>query len=235
MVAILVVLTITVCLLVDWSLQLVQAKRARSRAMLAGAGNGKNGTTNPFSPPEGLFFSPGHSWAHLEPTGEVKIGLDGLISFLLGNIEQVELPAPGQDVKEGDRLVYLRTGNRELHVHSPVAGRVTQVNRELVPDGHFIQCEPYGAGWICEIQPQSLSKDLQGLMVGEDLTEWHRHEAKRIMRFLAQTDTGMTAAAETKPKDAFMLQGYMEGADSRQWQQFQAEFLEPENKGGRAN
>ena len=224
MVAILAVLTITVCLLVDWCVQVVQAKRARDRALSYGEWELPASATNPFSPPHGLFFHPSHSWAHVEPNGDVRIGLDGLIGFLLGDIDHVDLPAPGQEVTEGKEIAVLKQGDRELSITAPVNGRIVGVNRELIPDGHFIRSEPYGAGWVCEIKPKSLSEDLHNLMVDEQVTEWHSLEARRIIKFLSHSQ-GNGSNSDELPTEGLLLRGFMEGATDEEWQQFQAQFM----------
>lgn len=200
MVAILVVLTITICLLVDSSLQLVQARRARTRALGTGARSGPTFASNPFTVPQGLFFHPNHLWAQVEPSGDFKVGLDGLVGFLLGAIDRVLLPTPGQQVKEGDEIALLRQGGRELRLTAPVEGEVVEVNRELSPDGHFIRCEPYTAGWICEIRPKSLAHGLKKFFVGEDVTAWHAKEARRIMSFLSHSEGNGAPSEDTPPK-----------------------------------
>ena len=227
MVAILVVITIIVLLLVDWCLQLVQARRARLRAN-AGGRTGIPMPCNPFSPPRGLFFHPAHSWAQVEPTGALKVGLDGLVGFLLGDIDRVELPNPGQQVKAGESIAKLRQGGRELILSAPVDGRVLDVNRELTPDGHFLRCEPYGAGWICEIQPDSLSKGLRSLMVGDKVTEWHAKEARRIIKFLSHSDN-----EGGEPGEGLMLKGFMQGASDDEWRMFQSQFMDGLSGGAR--
>ncbi|MBI2842287.1 MAG: hypothetical protein HYX78_02695 [Armatimonadetes bacterium] len=229
MVAILVVLTITMCLLVDWSVQLIQARRARNRA-LAAPRNGPVFASNPFAVPRGLFFHPAHSWAQVEPTGDVRVGLDGLVGFLLGSIDRIQLPDPGQEIKAGDSIALLRQGSRELRLASPVDGRVVDINRELAPDGHFIRHEPYGAGWICEIRPDSLSKDLHNLMVGEDVTAWHAREARRIIKFLSHAK-GNGNGSEDPTSEGLLLRGFMEGASDEEWRKFQEEFMEPRSGG----
>jgi glycine cleavage system H protein len=225
MVAILVVLTVTILLLVDWSLQLIQARCAMKRALSGGGRNGAPLASNPFTPPQGLFFHPSHAWAQVEPTGNVKVGLDGLVGFLVGNIDRVELPSPGQAIKEGDSLARLLQGSRELRVTAPFDGEVVDINDELMPDGRFIQYEPYGAGWICEIRPKSLSRDMSKLMVGDDATAWHASEARRIIKFLSHAE-GNGSNSDTLPTEGLLLRGFMEGASDEEWRRFQSEFLE---------
>lgn len=233
MVAILVVLTITVLLLIDWSVQLIQAKRARKRAAAGNPHNGIPPASNPFNPPQGLFFHPSHSWAHVEPNGDVKVGLDGLVGFLLGSINHVDLPAPGQKVREGDSVAVLRQGSRELRLLAPVEGEIVAINDELLPDGHFIRSDPYGAGWVCEIRPRALSKDLQGLMIGEDLAGWHSNEARRIIKFLSHAESGSNvggsgngSASEYISTEGLLLRGFMEGASDDEWRMFQSRFMD---------
>jgi glycine cleavage system H protein len=237
MVAILVVLTITVCLLVDWILQLVQAKREKRRS--GGAKSEATSTlSNPFAAPNDVFFHPGHAWVRNARKGRAKVGIDGLIGFLIGEITRVELPSAGTEVREGDIIALLRQGQRDLVLRCPINGRIVEVNRNLFPDGRLIRSEPYGAGWVCEIEPLSLSADLAGLMTGDAAATWHQTEARRIVEFLSRVDSGddggggrkagflREAGADTLPMDGLMLRGFMEVASDDDWHKFQDEFLD---------
>src|SRR4030067_1607694 len=51
--------------------------------------------------PGGLFFHSGHTWAKLEPSGTVQVGLDGFAREVLGRGDRVELPATGGNVRQG--------------------------------------------------------------------------------------------------------------------------------------
>ncbi|MCL5102646.1 MAG: hypothetical protein M1133_00835 [Armatimonadetes bacterium] len=230
MVAVLAVLTITILILVDWSLQLVQARCAQRRASNQHSQPWSQRVLDPFNPPMGIFFHPGHSWALVEPSGCIRVGLDGLVGFLLGYVDRVQLPSPGQHVREGESIACLLQGSRELRLVAPVDGTVVQVNRELAPDGLFIWSEPYGAGWICEIKPESLSKDLRKLMIADQAVEWHTEESRRMRAFCSHNIAHEAGTKTVEPQPS-SLRGFLQDASDEQWREFESRFLKPERGG----
>lgn len=224
MVAILAVLTITVFILVDWVVQLFQAARAR-RQIVADSGKlWSQRMEDPLDVPMGVFFHPGHSWALVKPSGSVRVGLDGLIGFLLGRVDGVELPVLGQRVREGESIAGFFQGSRELRVAAPIDGTVVAVNRDLKPDGSFISSEPYGAGWICEIKPHSLSRGLRRLMVADQAVEWRTRESQHIYSFFSREDSGINGKGIADP-DSYSAYGFLQGVRDEEWCEFQREFL----------
>lgn len=228
MVAVLAVLTITVCILVDWALQLIRARRARSRArrlaLCSASQLWRQPVSDPMDPPLGVFFHRAHSWAVVEANGYVRIGLDGLIGLLMGQVDRVELPAPGQQVREGEDIAYVLQNNHRLRLAAPIGGTVVRVNRELQSDGIFIPSEPYGTGWVCEIRPESLSKDLKKLMIADQAVAWHIKEIERASDFFSLRGHGETGLNVGGTR-LFPLGGLLQGADDDEWREFQNRFL----------
>lgn len=224
MVAVLCVLTITILILVDWILQLVWGWRARRLSLTPASHFRGREMSESLDPPGGLFFHPAHSWALVEPSGCIRVGLDGLVGFLLGHVDRVQLPAPGQKVREGEGIARLLQGDRELQLTAPVDGTVVQVNQELLQDGVPIESEPYGAGWICVIQPESLSKDLLKLMIADQASEWHAQESERMLSFLSHGDSGIGPQAVRSRRPS--LCGFLQGAGDDEWGEFQKQFLD---------
>jgi glycine cleavage system H protein len=216
MVAVLFALTITMCLLVDWTVQLGQARQAKRRALTSDKPARATISTSPLQPPFNVYFHHSHVWAQILRDGHVRIGLDGLVGFLLGDVDSVELPTPGQELWEGETFAILRQGDRELRLRAPMESTVARVNGELAPDGHFMITDPYGAGWICEVEPKALSKDLGRLMVGDEMQEWHKQESDRIIDFLS--GAGNESEIPSLP-------GLARSASNRRWSDFQSEFL----------
>jgi glycine cleavage system H lipoate-binding protein len=225
MIAVYAVLIITLLVLIDWSLQLVQAWRVKRFALRRTAQAASLYAQNPYQPPPGLFYHHGHTWVFLEMNGSVRVGLDGMASFLVGRFDRIELPEAGKRVREGDTLVSIVKGGRRLAVTSPVDGTVAEVNRELSPDGHFVSAEPYGAGWICQITPDSLSRSLGKLAVAERATEWHMAEAARASEFFKAGGWGDAGMDTVGPRSSAQT-GFLQGTDDHTWSEFQSKFLD---------
>ena len=61
-----------------------------------------------FQVPEKVSYHPGHSWLVRERKNLVRVGADEFAAALLGNIERIELPKPGQWIRQGQKvLVFL--------------------------------------------------------------------------------------------------------------------------------
>jgi len=229
MIAILAVLAITILVLIDWTLQLILAWRARRAATRLSSQAAGSYIQEPFDPPQGLFYHKGHSWAFLEPNGCLRVGLDGLVSFLLGRFESVRLPEPGQQVREGEPLARFVREGREMELASPVSGTIVEVNRELAPDGLFVSSDPYGAGWICEIRPESLSGSLSVLVVAERATEWHMSECKRATEFFKSKGRGDIGLDGIGPK-ASASGGVLVDVNDATWREFQSKFIDSKRR-----
>jgi glycine cleavage system H lipoate-binding protein len=225
MVAVLAVLAITILVLIDWTLQLILAWRAKRAASSLSSRMAQLQVEEPFTPPPGLFYHQSHSWVFLEPNGCVRVGLDGLIGFLLGRFDDVHLPQSGQRVREGDPLIRFTQGKRDLVMASPVSGTVMDVNRELAPDGSFVSTEPYGVGWVCEIKPESLSQSLKKLLMADRATVWHAQECIRMTEFFQRNGCGDVGLDTVGPR-GLAPTGFLLGVDDNVWHEFQSKFLD---------
>jgi len=132
-----------------------------------------------FNVPAGVFVSPSHSWVSLVLNGMVRVGVDDFTQKILGRIDSVELPGKGRMVTKGDSLFSIQQGDLSLSVPSPVSGRVSGMNAELLDNPELIKLKPYELGWLCRIEPNKLSDDLKEMKIGEDAVSWYREEVER--------------------------------------------------------
>ena len=132
--------------------------------------------------PGGAFVSPGHSWARIDPAGQVWTGLDDFARKALKSVERVELPAVGARVKRGEPLFTVRRGEEAVRVLSPLSGEVTQVNEELRHAPRLVIDSPYGRGWTCLLRPSDLAVDLASLRIGKPVVAWYQDEITRLRK-----------------------------------------------------
>jgi CheY-like chemotaxis protein len=129
--------------------------------------------------PAGIFVSMAHAWVGVHMNGLVRLGIDDFTQKTIGQIDSVELPKSGATLRTGETLFTLRHGNHQLAVPSPVSGRVTGVNSELHDRPELIKLKPYELGWVCTMDPTSLTGDLGKLKIGADAVSWYREEINR--------------------------------------------------------
>ncbi len=58
-----------------------------------------------FHVPEHLSYHPGHSWLVRERKNVVRVGADEFAAALAGKVERIELPKPGQWIRQGQKVV----------------------------------------------------------------------------------------------------------------------------------
>ncbi len=112
--------------------------------------------------PEDRRYTKDHEWALLDG-GRVRIGITDYAQDALGDVVFVQLPAVGTVVEAGGACSEVESTKSVSDVYSPVAGTVVEINAELAEAPQQLNEDPYGAGWICAIEP-STSTTLDDLL-----------------------------------------------------------------------
>jgi CheY-like chemotaxis protein len=129
--------------------------------------------------PGGAFVSGGHTWARIDPAGQVWTGLDDFARKLLKSVERIDLPATGTTVRRGDVLFTVRRGDESAAMRAPISGEVTRVNEALRGTPKLAFDSPYDRGWVCLIRPSELGAELIGMRIGRPVVEWYQDEIVR--------------------------------------------------------
>ncbi len=116
-----------------------------------------------FQAPEGYYYTRDHIWIRVEDSA-VVVGITDYGQKKLRDIVHIELPSIGQSIEESETLAVVESIKASVEIHSPVAGRVVEVNSKLIDTPELINEDPYGSGWIARIE---LSEKLRT----EDLME----------------------------------------------------------------
>ena len=109
--------------------------------------------------PGNLQYSKDHEW--VEGSGSrVKIGITDYAQGALGDIVYVQLPKVGDTVSEGAVCGEIESTKSVSELFSPVSGTVVAINTDLDSAPETLNSDPYGAGWIAEIEVSSPSSAL---------------------------------------------------------------------------
>ena len=116
--------------------------------------------------PEGLRYTRQHEWVLID--GEsARIGITDLAQDALGNIVHVQLPTVGQSVRSGASAVEVESSKSVSDIYSPVSGSVVLVNESLITEPGLVNSDPYGSGWLYEVQ-MSYDETLEGLLTASE-------------------------------------------------------------------
>jgi glycine cleavage system H protein len=101
--------------------------------------------------PDDLRYAVEHEWVRAEG-GRVRVGITDYAQDALGDIVYVELPAVGTEVAVGGKLGEVESTKSVSEIYAPVTGTITAVNDGLSDSPERINEDPYGEGWICELE-----------------------------------------------------------------------------------
>jgi len=101
--------------------------------------------------PEHLRYSSDHEWVHLDGS-RARIGITDYAQDALGDVVYVQLPTVGATVTAGESFGEVESTKSVSDVYAPLSGAVVAVNDALGASPELLNSDPYGEGWICEIE-----------------------------------------------------------------------------------
>ncbi|MGH3681792.1 MAG: glycine cleavage system protein GcvH [Natronosporangium sp.] len=102
--------------------------------------------------PEQLRYTAEHEWVSTGDGGRVRVGITHYAQDALGDIVFLQLPEVGTTVAAGDAVGEVESTKSVSEIYAPVAGTVAAVNDAVVEAPETVNADPYGAGWLLEIE-----------------------------------------------------------------------------------
>ena len=102
--------------------------------------------------PKNLRYTKEHEWARRDGKA-VVVGVTAHAQESLGDVVYVELPKVGATVTAGSPFGVVESTKAVSELFAPISGKVTKVNAALPDEPSAINSDPYGAGWIVEVEP----------------------------------------------------------------------------------
>jgi glycine cleavage system H protein len=112
--------------------------------------------------PEDLRYSSDHEWVRVSGT-TARIGITDYAQDALGDVVFVQAPETGSTVAVGASFSEVESTKSVSDIYAPVSGRVVSVNERLSTEPELVNTDPYGDGWLCEIE-MAETADLGALM-----------------------------------------------------------------------
>ena len=172
-----------------------------------------------FHVPQTVSYHSGHSWLMRERKNVVRVGADEFAAALLGKIEKIELPKPGQWIRQGQKvLTFVRDGVKAEMV-SPTEGEVMEINRELLENPSMLREDPYGKGWLVAVHVPDEENTTRNLIPKGLVGEWMREAAARLYARQPAL-AGAVAADGGRPAEDLLV-----GLPDANWAEVTAEFF----------
>jgi bidirectional [NiFe] hydrogenase diaphorase subunit len=125
-----------------------------------------------------LFYSEEHIWAR-SMDGNIRLGLDEMVSTLAMGADSIRLPPPGTVLKKGEVLAEITAAEKKARVLSPFTGTVSVINHDVEESPNLPWRDPYRRGWLLILQPESPDQISQ-LYSGEPARAWFTKQAENL-------------------------------------------------------
>jgi glycine cleavage system H protein len=101
--------------------------------------------------PSELRYTADHEWVSIKGS-VVRVGITDYAQDALGDVVFIQLPVVGAALSAKEGFGEIESTKSVSDVYAPVAGTVVAVNGALASTPELINSDPYGQGWICEIE-----------------------------------------------------------------------------------
>ena len=119
--------------------------------------------------PENLLYTQEHEWIRVDKNNAI-VGITQFAQDQLGDIVFVELPEVGTVIEKETPFGVVESVKTVSDLYAPVSGTVKAVNQHLESNPEQVNNEPYGSGWIIEIEISD-KNELEKLMSPEKYIE----------------------------------------------------------------
>jgi glycine cleavage system H protein len=109
--------------------------------------------------PPDLYYTSDHEWVRRTGDDTVRVGITDFAQSALGDVVYTDLPAVGTEVEAGSEFGNVESTKSTSELYSPLTAKVVAVNEDLVEAPEQINAEPYGAGWLVDLQVDAASLD----------------------------------------------------------------------------
>ena len=116
--------------------------------------------------PADLYYTEEHEWVQRTGDDTIRVGITDYAQSALGDVVFVQLPDVGAEVTAGESFGEVESTKSVSDLYAPVSAKVVAVNGDLEANPQLVNSEPYGGGWLLDLQVEatSLEEGLRGLL-----------------------------------------------------------------------
>ena len=117
--------------------------------------------------PDQLKYTKEHEWVSEVSTNRYRVGITDYAQVALGDIVYIQLPKHGDQINAGKVCGEVESTKSVSEIYAPLSGKVVSINDSLDSAPEVLNKEPYGAGWIFEVEISTPS-ELESLLSAGD-------------------------------------------------------------------
>ena len=105
--------------------------------------------------PDGLQYTKEHEWVSEVSINVFRMGITDYAQGALGDIVYVQLPKVGEKVIADKVCGEVESTKSVSEIFAPVTGKIVAINDSLGQTPESMNSEPYGSGWLADIEFES--------------------------------------------------------------------------------
>lgn len=121
-------------------------------------------------PDELYYWLEGDLWCQRMESGLVRVGITSFGVHISGDFYMARPKAVGSVLTQGQTLAVVELSKSVIAIKTPVSGVVRAVNPLLEDTPELIHQDPYGRGWLVQVEPTQWAADLAQLHHGVALS-----------------------------------------------------------------
>ena len=125
--------------------------------------------------PPDLLYTKEHEWVLVE-NDTATVGITDYAQQELGDVVYIELPDEGATFEAEESFGSVESVKAVSEIYMPLAGKVLEVNADLVEAPEVINEDPYGEGWMIRIAVDDVAQ-IDQLMSAEEYQSYLEEES----------------------------------------------------------
>ncbi|HWP49906.1 MAG TPA: glycine cleavage system protein GcvH [Candidatus Limnocylindrales bacterium] len=126
--------------------------------------------------PEDLKYTKEHEWVRVVGNKAI-VGITEFAQDQLGDVVFIELPEVGEKVKQFESFGTIESVKAVSDLYAPLSGEVVKVNDALEDEPERVNKDPYGEGWMLEIEIKNPA-ELNNLISAKEYEAYIKDQAK---------------------------------------------------------
>jgi len=129
----------------------------------------------------GIYYDPKeHFWIKISDN-HARIGMSPLIQETSGAFVAIQMNSPEMQLNKGDSFGTIEAEKHVGPLKIPLTGKLININDHVVENPRLINYDPYGDGWLIEMELTNFDAEVPELIYGEqNIIEWFESELKKF-------------------------------------------------------
>ncbi|WP_174187590.1 glycine cleavage system protein GcvH [Nocardia barduliensis] len=102
--------------------------------------------------PEDLRYTEQHEWVRRIAPTRVRVGITDYAQSQLGDVVFVQLPETDADVAAEESIAEVESTKSVSDIYAPLSAKIVAVNDVLNSEPETLNTDPYGDGWLFELE-----------------------------------------------------------------------------------